>query len=52
MPVNVPRMRCPVCRMWIDAPRSATKVPDHTAPGEKGTCNGSGRSPAGRRGPR
>lgn len=45
-----PRMRCQVCRMWINAKASATKVPPHNNPVLGGSCRGSGQPPAQKQG--
>lgn len=43
------QVKCPVCRMWIDS-QQRLAVPTHTRPGTPGSCDGSGKSPAGTKG--
>lgn len=48
-----PQARCQRCRMWIDAPRTATKVPNHKRPDPpRENCSGSNQPWAEWRGPR
>lgn len=47
---DIPRMRCPICRMWIDAPPTATRLPLHEDP-LKEQCRGSNQRPVEKIGP-
>lgn len=51
MAANIHRVRCPKCRMWIDAPKNAQKVPPHKDLVTGSQCAGTGKRPAARRGP-
>lgn len=41
-----PRVRCRICRIWLNCTVGATKVPDHNWLQTTEKCSGSGKAPA------
>jgi hypothetical protein len=48
---DICRMRCQRCRMWIDVPRTAKKVPPHKVKYTNDQCTGGNQPPAEKIGP-